>query len=82
MNSSALSGGGSSPQASISNLYGLVTPSRTRTELLRPRHRAPALSPEIDLGTGCPMRVQGWFFLALSLLVVAELIVLAALGPG
>ena len=36
--------------------------------------------PEIDLSAGCPMGIQGWFLLALSLLVVAELIVLAALG--
>lgn len=42
----------------------------------------PALSPEIDLSTGSPMGIKGRFLLALALLVVAEFIVLAALGPG
>ena len=47
----------------------------------RPRPHTPDLSPKIHLGSGCPKGIQGWLFLALSLLVVTELIVLAALGP-
>jgi hypothetical protein len=41
----------------------------------------PNLSPEIDLSTGSTVGIQRRLLLALSLLVVAELIVLAALGP-
>lgn len=46
-----------------------------------PLRAATGFSPEIDLGSGSPMGIQGRFLLTLSLLVVAELIVLAALGP-
>lgn len=56
-------------------------PLRTPLGLPRPRHHTPDLSPEIDLSAGCPMGIQGWLLLALSLLVVAELVVLAALSP-
>lgn len=41
----------------------------------------PNYSPEIDLSSGSPMRIQGGLLLTLSLLMVAELIMLAALGP-
>ena len=56
-------------------------PLRTPLGLPGPRYHTADLSPEIDLSAGCPMGIQGWLLLALSLLVVAELVVLAALSP-
>lgn len=60
----------------------LIRTPRTPIGPPQPKHHTPDLSPEIDLSTGRPMGVQGWLLLTLSLLVVTELIVLAALGPG